>query len=171
MVLKIEKPDNDFNKLYKDLDFISVLKYINPQGNYMQPELDTNTNGKLKFFGLCTSSQRNKYDFSDNIVPETERSKKFGIRRLQFLLFKHGYHDASFRIFISSNTSRPYVAIESEKEMKYYPLREAELNNSERINIDTPNDPNAPRPKPIGFPPVGYNSPGFANRWLANEGK
>jgi len=134
MVLKIEKPDNDFNELRKDSDFNRVLVNINPCGNYMQPVFYEDTTGIRKFLGLCTSMQKNQYDFENNIVPITDHSKIFGIRQLQFLLFKHEYHDSYFRIFIS-NTRLPYVAIEPEKEMKYYPLKETDLNNSERMNI------------------------------------
>ena len=137
MVLKIEKPDNDFEKLEKDYSFNTVvLENINPSGNYMRMKFDR-VDGDLKFFGVCTSDQQNQYDFKDNIVPETHTSNELGIRMLQFLLFKHGYNDASFHIFISINHSnRPYEAIEPNKEKIYYPLKKNELTNSERKNMD-----------------------------------
>jgi hypothetical protein len=177
MVLKIKIPDNDFNKLEKDLDFLDVLESINPRGNYMTRVLDKDTNGISKFLGLCVAAQRSESDFNDNIVPITEKSEKFGIRLLQFLLFKHGYHDSSFSIFISRNTI-PYVPIDPEQEKKYLPLTDADLTNSEKRNMATPNDPNSndpnyPRPKPMGFPDtvmrLDYNSPGFANRLLGEK--
>jgi hypothetical protein len=148
MVLKIEKPDNDFNKLSKDDSFTRVLEKFNPPGIYMQPQLDKDTNGKHKFMGLCKSTSYSQ----DNTVPETARDS---IRQLQFLLFKHEYNDAYFRIFIS-NDNRPYIAIESNKENTYYPLTYDKLTDIERRIYDkyksTPKDPNAPIPRPMGFP-------------------
>ena len=160
MVLKIEKPDNNLKDLLNDDSFTTVLERINPDRIYMQPLLDRDTNGRHKFMGLCKSTSYSK----DNIVLETSDSES-AIRSLQFILFKHGYRDASFRIFIS-NDSHPYIAIESNKEKTYSPLTDDELTDIERLIYneykDTPNDPNAQRPGPMGLPPLGYNKPGFA---------
>ena len=127
MVLKIVKSDNNFKDLLDDRGFHdTVLQYINPDRIYMQPLMDKDRDGKFKFMGLCKSA----YHYEDNTVKETLLSTN-AIRRLQFILFTLGYHDVSFSIFIS-NDKQPYEAIESNKENKYLPLEEEQLNNIER---------------------------------------
>ena len=118
----------------------------------MQRVLDKDRDGKFKFMGLCKSA----YHYEDNTVKETPLSTK-AIRRLQFILFKLGYHDVSFSIFIS-NDKQPYEAIESNKENKYLPLKEEQLNKSEiEIYMEDPKGPM--RGGPMGLPPTSVNRP------------
>ena len=153
IVLKIVKSDNNFNDILDDSGFHdTVLQYINPDRIYMQPLMDKDRDGKFKFMGLCKSA----YHYEDNTVKETPLLTK-AIRRLQFILFKLGYHDVVFSIFISYD-KQPYQAIESNKENKYLPLEEKQLNKFEReIYMKDPKGPM--RGGPMLLPPNGVNRP------------